>query len=334
MAVTQAEMDEQAGTMAATRPVPFVAFMAWLLGPPTVLYLLMFVLVLSPSARFERWGPTKWGPILQFAFDAKEDADVLVYGDSSAFLGVDPRMVNAALHVHTVVLPNTVGSLPITGQMSLERYLARNKPPRLLVLYFTPWDMNYEAPASTRGFFEGEEMLLRNGSRAEILDFIWHHPMEFLAFPLRMNSMLGVHLVRTILRGEDRERQTAEALGHVDYTEPYPALRAPCAFPEANVREQVEDSVQADVRRYTTAQTKVVMYLAPIPDCRGAEAIRRDAGVRHTAPLVLPVEMFASDGLFAHPLPRAVPEVSSLFVDFLRRQMAMPKVTTDRAGGR
>ena len=295
VAATQEQTADRPGTATGVRSATFGRFLAWLLGPPAVLYLLMFALVLLPSARFERWGPTKWGPNLQFAFDAKEDADVLVYGDSSAFLGMDPRIVDAALHVHTVVLPNTVGSLPITGQMSLDRYLARNKPPRLLVLYFTAWDMNYGAPASTRGFFEGEEMLLRNGSGAEILRFARRHPIEFLAFPLRMNSMLGVHLVHTVLRGEDREQQTAEALGHVDYTEPYPPLKTPCTFPEAAVREQIEDSVQADLRRYATAQTKVVVYLAPMPDCQGAETIRREAGSRHTAPSVLPAEEFGPD---------------------------------------
>ncbi len=324
MAVTQAERGERTGIAPMARSAPFGRFLAWLLLPPAGLYLLVFALVLLPSARFERWGPTKWGPILQFAFDTRDDADVLVYGDSSAFLGMDPRVVNAALHVRSVVLPNTVGSLPITGQMSLRRYLTQNRPPRLLVLYFTAWDLNYETPASTRGFFEGEEMLLRNGSAAQIGDFARHHPLEFLAFPIRMNSMLGAHLVETVLRGEDRERQTAEALGHVDYTEPYPPLTAPCTLPEADVREHAEDAVQADVRRYTTAQTKVVIYLAPMPDCKGAETIRREAGARHMAPAVLPAEMFASDGLFAHPEPRAVPEVSALFIDFLRRQMNTP----------
>ncbi len=310
----------------------FAGFLAWLLLPSAVLYLLVFAVILVPAARFERWGPTEWGPVLQFAFDAREDAEVLVFGDSSAFLGIDPRAVNAALHVRTVVLPNTVGSLPITGKIALDRYLSQNRAPRLLVLYFTAWDLNYGATAKTRVFFEGEEMLLHNGTRAEILEFARQHPLEFLAFPFRFNSTLGLHLVRTVLRHEDRERQTAEALGHADYMEPYPPLQRTCALPADSVRAHAEDSVQALVRRYTTAETKVVVYLAPMPDCNGAETVRRDAGLRHAAPAVLPAEMFASDGLFAHPVPRAVPVTSALFAEFLRGQMETLTPLGDQGG--
>ena len=332
MAVTEAEAEERARNSVRMRRRSFAGFLAWLLLPSAVLYLSVFVLILLPAARFERWGPTKWGPVLQFAFDAREDAEVLVFGDSSAFLGIDPRAVNTALHVRAVVLPNTVGSLPITGQIALDRYLSQNKAPRLLVLYFTAWDLNYGTTASSRVFFEGEEMLLHNGTRAEILAFARQHPLEFLAFPFRFNSTLGLHLVRTVLRHEDRERQTADALGHVTYTEPYPPLQTSCVLPQAIVHEHAEDSVQVLLRRYTTAETKVVVYLAPMPDCRGAETVRRDAGLRHAAPAVLPAEMFASDGLFAHPERQAVPLTTALFTAFLRGQMEMPARETDESG--
>jgi hypothetical protein len=322
MAVTQADTDERAGPAAGERRGSFRRFLAWLLLPSVMLYLLVFALVLVPAVRFERWGPTKWGPVLQFAFDANQNADVLVFGDSSAFLGLDPRVVEAELHATAVVLPNTIGSLPITGEMALRRYLARNRPPRLLVLYFTAWDLNYGKTANTRVFFEGEEMLLHNGSAAEILVFVRQHPLEFLAFPFRFNSTLGTHLLGTFLRHEDRERQTAEALGHVDYTEPYPVLRAPCALPEALVTENGEDSLRSLVERYSTMGTKVVVYLAPIPGCAGAEAIRAAATARErTPPVILPAEMFASDGLFAHPEPGAVRTTSELFAEFLRGRM-------------
>src|SRR5579875_2859422 len=136
---------------------------------PLLLWVAAFPLVCSRS--YEQWGETQWGPVLEFPFEAgTPDADVVVFGDSSAFLGVDPKLVNAELGVRSVVLPGTVGSLPVIGDAPLRAYLEHHKKPRLIVLYFTIWDLDFSHMAPGR-LFEGEEMMLRHGSAAEMARF-------------------------------------------------------------------------------------------------------------------------------------------------------------------
>ncbi len=312
---------DQVSRAAITGSPAFRRFLAWLLLPPFFLYLLMFMLVLVPALRFERWGPSEWGPILQFGFDARTDADILIFGDSSAFLGVDPRLINTELGVRSVVLPNTVGSLPITGELSLRRYLATNQPPKLLVLYFTAWDLDFQHTAQSRVFFEGEEMLLHNGTPSNILRFAKAHPLELLAFPFRLNSTIGVHLLRTMLRHEDREQQTAAALGHAAYAQPYPPLAAPCTLPSRFLQQENDAAVRSLIERFSTPQTRVLVYLAPIPDCSGASVFRDRATsmTRPEPPALLPPSWFASDLLYAHPVPGAVPHTTATFIAFLHR---------------
>jgi len=36
------------------------------------------------------------------------NADMVIFGDSSAFLGVDPRLVEQQLHIKSVVLPMAI----------------------------------------------------------------------------------------------------------------------------------------------------------------------------------------------------------------------------------
>lgn len=302
----------------------FVAFLLSLLLPPALVYLATFALIMVPAFSYERWGLSQWGPVLEFSFQARqENADVLIFGDSSAFLGIDPRLIDAQLGIKSVVLPNTVGSLPVTGEMSLRRYLSQNKPPRLLVLYFSPWNLDYEHTIGDRFLFEGEEMLLHNGSLGEIAAFARRKPLDLLAFPLRLHSTIGPHILGVVLHHPDRQALTAKAQGHVDYTEPHPPLTAPCHLPNAFLAEQSDASIQALMRKYATAQTRVIVYLAPIPQCVNAPMLlTHDFGhLGAAAPFTLPAASFSSDGFYAHIEPSAVNTASELLIQALRRDV-------------
>ena len=300
---------------------PFRRFIGWFAMFPVAAYLLVFALVMVPGFRYERWGPSKWGPNLQFPFDARGvDADVLIYGDSSAFLAIDPHRVQAETGLKTAVVPNTIGSLPVTGEMGLTRYLSRNKAPRLLILYFTAWDLDYNQTATQR-LFEGDEMLLHNGSAHEIATFARAHPEELLAFPFRLPSTIGFHSLTRQIRAGNRAATTLEALGHVNYPEAYPPVDPACELPAADLKAASDATVRDLMRRYTTAQTRVLVYLAPLPGCSNATPVlaRSYADIGAAPPSVLPPASFASDGFFAHVQPPAVPAATDLFVAWLRK---------------
>lgn len=290
-------------------------FFFWLFLIPAILYLSAIPLVRMPS--YERWGLSHWGPMLDFPWHTQGlNADVVIFGDSSAFLGVDPRLVDSQLSIKSVVLPNTVGSLPVDGDQALEYYLAHNTRPRLVVLYFTAWDLDYAASKDTR-FYEGEEMLLRHDTPAQIARFAIAHPLELPAFPLRNYSTVGPTILKTLLRGDDREARTAAALGHVDDTEDYPPTSPDCQLPARFLDADKATSVQALAQKYRARGYQVAVYLAPMPACWNAAHFANQTynGLAIAPPAFLPPTSFKQDGFYAHMMPESVAASSRLFAN-------------------
>ena len=297
-------------------------YLLLLLLIPAIFYPLPFFI--ATSASYEHWSTSQWTPMLEYAYNTQpQNADVVIFGDSSAFIGLEPKILNRELGIHSLVLPDSIGSIPVTGDMPLRTYLAHNRPPRLLVLYFTAWDLDFAHIPKFR-IFEGEEMLLRHGNASEIMQFTLHHPTEMLQFPFRLYSTFGPKMIRAALHHVNREGDTANALGHADYNDTaFPPLKEPCTIPSAYLSQTGTASVQELVRRYSTPKTRVMVYIAPIPNCHNsAEAADRSyASVGASPPAVLPAGFFVGDVYYAHIVPAAVPAASEVFAAALQTRL-------------
>ena len=302
------------------RTQAYLPYLLWLLAVPLFGYLLVFPLVMFPRLGFDRWGGSKWAPVLDYSYEAKpSNADIVIFGDSSAFLGIDPKQIDRELGTHTVVLPNTVGSLQVTGDLALRHYLALNRPPRAIVFYFTPWNLDFRHSSPPEFLFEGEEMLLRNGKLKEIASFAFHHPQTFLEFPFQVNALLDFHAFRLAL-STNRRQQVIAGRGHMDYTDPIGPIPLPCQLPRQDLRSPETASIAASMRQYATPQTRVFLYLSPIPACNNANEVstQQPRGVGAVGRHMLPPGWFAADGMYAHILPKHVTVDTQLFVDALR----------------
>ena len=324
MGTLQSEMTPPPDTAAAqriSRP-KLLRYLLLLLLIPLIFYPLPFFI--ATSASYEHWSTSQWGPMLEYAYDTQpKNADVLIFGDSSAFIGVDPRLLNSRFGIHSLVLPDTIGSIPVTGDAPLRTYLAHNRPPKLLVLYFSTWNLDFAHIAQVRQF-EGEEMMLRHESSREIIHFTLRHPTEMLEFPFRLYSTFGPKMIAAALHHVNRERDTANSLGHADYNDAvFPPLKAGCTIPSSYLLKRGTESVAELLRRYSTPQTRVAVYLAPVPDCsNSAEAVARSyAGLQAAPPVTLPAEDFVGDVYYAHILPAKVPVATQVFAQWLEDRL-------------
>lgn len=300
-----------------------VRYLALVLVLPALFYPLPFLLVQLPS--YEQWSASQWTPMLEYSFDERpKNADVVIFGDSSAFLGIDPRILNRQLGIRSVVLPDTVGSIPVTGDQPLRSYLAHNPPPRLLILYFSAWDLDFSQIDSARTF-EGQEMMFRHMTRREIWSYTAHHPAEILQFPFRLYSTFGPKIVKAALHHVHREEETAQALGHVDYTEPVEPLTAACRIPAKYMDVTGSASVQDLKRRYSTPATQVMVYLAPSPDCVNSSPLlqRSFASLGASPPVLLPASDFAADPYYAHIRPDFVPTATALLAKVVSERLQL-----------
>lgn len=308
------------GAGSSARP-RFARYLLWALLLPLLAWISAFPLVTSRS--YEQWGETQYGPVLEFPYEpGVPNADVVVWGDSSAFLGIDPRVVNAELGIHSLVLPSTVGSLPVIGDAPLRSYLAHHARPKLLVLYFSPWNLDFTHTAPGR-LFEGEEMMLRHQTWGEILRFDLRHPLELLSFPVRLYSTFGSKMIMSALHRKSRAQDTAAALGHAPYAEPVGPLTDLCRIPSTYLKMTSSRSVEALRARYQEAGLQVMVYIAPIPNCTDSGAVhnRSFAALGAAPPLLLPPPLFAADPYYAHIMPPSVAENSRLFAAVLAQRL-------------
>ncbi len=313
----------------AFRPGQFARALVWMLVIPAMVYLFTFLFALSRGPGLRSLGLSKFGPILDYGYEARQiNADVLIFGDSSAFLGIDPRVVSGVLHARTAVLPNTIGSLPMTGDLVLRHYLEHNRRPHTLVLYFSPWNLDYDGAQRKEFLLEGEEEILRYGSPREIAHAFAQYPTQFLVFPFQELEPLGLRHIRHMLRHEDSTRgaDTARAFGHWDYTLPYPALEQDCQLRTEYTKAVSHASVQKLKQQYTVPGMQVVVYIAPFPKCSNSSQVASMsyADVDAAPPAMLPAGWFASDSFTAHIRPEHVREASLLFADRLRMLLRDP----------
>jgi hypothetical protein len=261
--------------------------------------------------------PESYGSnILEFSYNlGPMDADIVIFGDSSAIFDDNLVAVQDKLNLKVVNLPNLQSSLAVTRDEPLRRYLASNKAPRLIVFQFTPWDMNVGNHVGDR-IVEGQEELIRHGTLRQIAAFTRSNLLEMAAYPFRFYV--------TRLGGASRARaREPVVLGHSSYTGSS-ALQRGCVYPASSLDSQSSEFVRSLVARYTTPQTRTMVFLSAIPDCMHVGEIvgKSYADVGVMSPLtVLPAEDFADDLAYAHVLPLAVPTTTQKLTEALEREL-------------
>jgi hypothetical protein len=300
-------------------------YLVLLLLAALALYLLPFALIRVPS--FERWGGTYFGTALDYGYTtAGQNADIVLFGDSSAMEGLDPIQLSQQLGLKVIDLPNTAGSLPVTDDMVLQRYLQHNRAPRLIVFYFSPWEMDYHAYPSPK-LFEGEEMLVRHGSAAQLLAFARQYPQMLPQFPFQLYSTAPHATVVSYLRHEHRAAQLENSRGHMLTQAGDRRLPANCVIPTDLVQRTGVASAETLAARYRTATTQTLIYAAPVPSCvdAGIVAARTYAGGSIAPPQVMDATLFLDDGLYAHPqstegVPLATKALGDVLATVLNRR--------------
>jgi hypothetical protein len=118
------------------------------------LYLYLLPLVASPALLLaaavfvipSQWFALRSGNtyLVNLAYGAKlqnADCQILVYGDSSAMVAVDPALIREHTGLSTCNIAEFQPMTLLNGMMVLDTYLKRNARPRFLIFLFTPEDL-------------------------------------------------------------------------------------------------------------------------------------------------------------------------------------------------
>lgn len=284
------------------------------------IWLLPLLLMRMPG--FIRWSGSFWGSMLEYAYTAERiNADIVIFGDSSAIFAIDPLQIDSSLGLKAINLPNTISSLPIVEDLGLQHYLSYNSRPRLIVFYFAAWNLNYQDVARPDKLYEGEEMLVRHGTVRQIAAFAGTHPEEAALFPLRFYSANTESFSLSSLMHWDRVPGIAPARGHATRAVPdLKHLHAPCELPAELLRDTQADSAKALGDKYRAQGIPVMFYMAPVPACDndGILAALPYAKVGAAPPKQIDPADYENDGYYAHLDGHAVPEATANLVAAIR----------------
>jgi len=168
-------------------PVPravrrrFYLYLLPLIGSPFLL--LMAALIILPSKWFALHSQNAY--LVNVGYGAKlygENCQVLIYGDSSAMVGIDPSLIRARTGLSTCNIAELQPMTMLNGTMLLDIYLEHNTPPRFLVFFFAPEDLDPQSQR-TNGPFEAIVWRMRQPDKLKSLIYLTlHYPSELMGW--------------------------------------------------------------------------------------------------------------------------------------------------------
>jgi hypothetical protein len=251
----------------------------------------LFLLASVPVVRSAAFPVASGDPFLlnaDYPYSLKHvDCAVVIYGDSSAITGIDPTIIERITGLKTCNIAQARSALEIVGMHALDRYLENNTAPRYLVLQFTP-----ETLARDRDFFwpEGLTLLLRHKSLPVALAVMMSHPVKSYEFSIWAIKMR----LQALLDGPtdfSATEQTFRAKRGLLLL-PKPA-QTTCVNHRA-VAPPVASWTRRLRAEYSSGGTRVIINVAPIPDCAvnaAAIAPTLQAVTDNTLP-IYPVDLF------------------------------------------
>ncbi|ADW67554.1 hypothetical protein [Granulicella tundricola] len=145
---------EEAFPASSSRRRSLVLYLLPLILVPYLL--LLIALFLVPS----RWLAVRSGNtyLANLGYGATlhhADCQIVVYGDSTAMVGIDPAVLRERTGLSACNIAEFEGMTILNGTMIVDQYLAQNQRPKYLVFLYTPEDFQPESQRAMVGMFEG-----------------------------------------------------------------------------------------------------------------------------------------------------------------------------------
>jgi hypothetical protein len=257
---------------------------------------------LGASDFFLRHGASVWVQSNDAVFAMRDrDCDVLIFGDSTAMTGINPDIVERNTGFKTCNIAVTNSVLAVTHYLTLNRYLARNDRPRVLLIQLSPDGFQPESNSWRQTVYaEGLLELLRHGSPGEARHVLLTHPQESIAFAGYAAGFTAYSVFKDIWFHTThlRPEEDTVTIHNGFFTPPAPASTAcePGATfsnPQAggNFPRSLVSEFQND---YAQRSGIVLVNVAPIPSCdENLAAFSSELnGVTSNALTPLPIGLF------------------------------------------
>ncbi|HEY3990253.1 MAG TPA: hypothetical protein VGM02_13205 [Acidobacteriaceae bacterium] len=163
---------------------------AWHFGRYLLIVLLLTVLVvlltfpLAASHTFLRISRRRLWHAAEYRFQQPphQDCDVIIAGDSSGLIGVDPNVLQAGTGWKTCNIALPYDNTALAGTRVLDAWLANNHPPRFIVFHLSDNHLHRPIVNEDNGVIDGWLMVDENFPAGEKLRIFVSHPLNTLRF--------------------------------------------------------------------------------------------------------------------------------------------------------
>lgn len=257
---------------------------------------------LGCSDFFMRHGASVWVQSNDAVFSMRDrNCDVLIFGDSTAMTGIDPDVVERNTGFTTCNIAVTNSVLAVTHNLTLNRYLAKNAKPRVLLIQLSPDGFQPESNVWNQTVYpEGLLELLRHGSPADGRRVLFTHPREAIAFAGYAAGFTLYSGVKDMwFRATNwRPEEDAVSIHNGFFTPPSPpstSCKPGATFSNPGAGGAYPRTVVGDYQNGYAGRSGIVLVnVAPIPSCdQNLAAFSSELnGVTSNSLLPLPVGLF------------------------------------------
>lgn len=255
-----------------------------------------------------------------------QDAQVLLVGDSALLYGVKPSVVEAQSGRTAYNYGMVGGVFAFDPDSVIDRYLARNRAPRAVIVYLSPWDRVRPGEIEDWFWFPVALQIMQHGQVADFAKLLRARPMALFDLPQLIVRTTGLSKERNAALRADMDA----ARGHFDYARMVAAWPQTIGCRDLFDSGPVADTGQTRVEfarlraRYAAKGIPVYVYAAPFARC-GAKVAQVQAafqGVSDNVPTPLSDELFIDErapGESVHVNKPGQDVVSRMLGDFIVR---------------
>jgi hypothetical protein len=293
------------------------AYVAPLILAPALILLLAILVV--PTQWFAEHSGDPFLVTLGYGAQLRNaDCRILIYGDSTAMIGVNPDVIQRRTGMSTCNIAETEGMSMINGTMVLDQFLEHNSHPQFIVFLYAPEDLD---PQSQRGntlvsTFEAVTYRLRQPNKLMSVVALMRHPEDFFSWAIHgarwaMDSISAKPLPPEIRLGRFKTHGQASLKD--------PLMTSCSALPSINPPNRAW--VNSLRSKYTVNGTTVLVDAMLLPVCDpGLGYYQRElSGVIDNRLDPLPVRDYHSGGRHVNPTG-SVP-LSGMIADQVMEQL-------------
>jgi hypothetical protein len=314
---------------AAAKPPASAAHRTFLivLGLFTVAWVLVpYFVSWSPTLTCKRtqnpWVALNCAKALPAVVRTLPDADVVLVGDSSLAVGVKAEKMSRDLGAGTFNLGLSAPVFYNDGPYVLREYLASHAAPRAIVFYLAPSNLSVAHEVSEE-WGEAATYDLSAHRWRRLLGIYrphWQRIIEYSVGVLKTAAMTFDPSGRYWRLAEPR---LSTDRGWLDLTirRPVEAMTE-CAPEDVSGPVMLPDTamIQQWRHEFESAKTRVLVYVAPLPNCDSTlAAYRRNySGLTDNTEQALPVEDFIDDRIQIHPTVEGADRATDLLTAVVR----------------